>query len=396
MQDSADIFLTAFSKSIADATFVKATLSNYKGLEEHLQKVFIRPLDTKKGRRISFQYRYTGRDLVKNYDAGEAAFRLAGFLDSEFRSAHLFTTTGDLQLAIGKRNARLTRSKPSFAAEPETNHDRSTHSLIDVSAYYLKALGITTEAQGSGKAAVRRDQRDKWKQINKFVEVVDGLFRNSKLSANDDPKKEITIVDMGSGKGYLTFALYEHFANKLGLKVKMTGIEARENLAVLGNEIAAASGFDGLRFVAGTIAEANTDGVDILIALHACDTATDDALYKGIASGASVIVAAPCCHKEVKRQLRPPDLLSGILKHPVMAERTAETLTDGIRSMLLEANGYRTKMFEFVATEHTPKNNLIVATKRADGRTGTTADDVRSVMDEFRIEHQHLVELLER
>jgi len=176
----------------------------------------------------------------------------------------------------------------------------------------------------------------------------------------------------------------------------VTGIETRGDLVDLCNQIARAGGFDGLKFVQGSIADFKPGEVDILIALHACDSATDDALYKGITSHASIIVAAPCCHKEVKKQMRSPEILSGILKHPVMLERTAETLTDGIRSMLLEANGYKTKLFEFISTEHTPKNNMIVATRSA----AKGADQIETRIDEIRntfgIEHQHLADLLKQ
>lgn len=398
MQDTIEQFIAAFSKSISDAEFVKATLSNYKGVEEHLQKIFIRPVDTKKGRLIAFQYKFNTRDEVKNYSAGEATIRLAGYLTSGFRNAHLFTTAGDIQLEIGKRNARIIRGKATFETAKTTAHDRETQSSVDPSAYYLKALGITTElqkpARSKGIAAntiVRQDQRDKWKQINKFVEVVDGLYRNSELAE----KKTISIVDMGSGKGYLTFAVYDHFANKLGLDVKMTGVESREKLVSLCNDVAKASDFEGLKFVTGNIADADVSKVDILIALHACDTATDDALWKGIESKAAVIIAAPCCHKELKKQIKPPALLADILKHPVMLERTAETLTDGIRSMALESEGYKTKMFEFVATEHTPKNNLLVATRTA--RPDTEAKQrIAELRTEFGIEHQSLADSLSK
>jgi hypothetical protein len=397
VHDSIDQYISAFSKSVADSTFVKATLSNYKGVEQHLQKMLIRPVDTKKGRLIAFQYKFSTRDEVKNYTAGEATLRLAGYLNSGFRNAHLFTTAGDVQLEIGKRNARLIQGKATFFQAEETQHDRKPNNAIDPSAYYLKALGITTEMQNPGRSngtsdsnsIIRSDQRDKWKQINKFVEVVDGLFRNSELSE----KKNLSIVDMGSGKGYLTFAVYDHFANKLGLDIKMTGVESRENLVSLCNDVGKASGFEGLSFITGNIAEATVSGADILIALHACDTATDDALWKGIEAKASVIIAAPCCHKELKKQIKPPALLADILKHAVMLERISETLTDGIRSMALESEGYKTKMFEFVATEHTPKNNLLVATRTS--RPDTEAKQrIAELRNEFGIDHQSLIDRL--
>jgi hypothetical protein len=321
----------------------------------------------------------------------------------------LFTTERDVQLTIGKKSARIVKGRASFESMPSSSHDRAKKNIIEPSAYYLKALGITTD-----DGQVRSDQRDKWKQINKFVEVVAWLIENSSLKE----KTNLRIVDLGSGKGYLTFALYNHLqkpdrkggrntqvdgyavagARAPAHSLRVTGVERRPDLVSICSDVALASGFDGLNFVIGTIADFDPGDVDILIALHACDTATDDAIYKGITSNASIIVAAPCCHHEVTKQMKPPGLLKGILKHPVMLERTAETITDGIRSMLLEAHGYKTKMFEFVATEHTPKNNLLVATRiRQHPRTDSANDkmsEIAVIKAEFGIEHQRLVDLL--
>jgi hypothetical protein len=158
---------------------------------------------------------------------------------------------------------------------------------------------------------------------------------------------------MGSGKGYLTFAAYDYFSNVRGLEVVMTGVEAKPELVELCNQVAVSGGFEGLNFVGGSIEDFDVREVGILIALHACDTATDDALFKGIAANAAIIVAAPCCHKEIRRQIKPPGVLHDILKHGTMLEREAETVTDGLRAMLLERSGYSTRIFEFVPTEHT-------------------------------------------
>ncbi len=381
-------FINELRISLADSTFVKLTLSNYKGSEEHLQKIFVRRIETKKGPSLMFQFRRSTNDKVQNFELSEAPSRVKEMLSAGFRSGHLFTTKRDFQLTIGNRSMKLDVGKPTFRTAETKPHDREKKYRIDPNTFYLKALGITTDT-----GEIRSDQRDKWKQINKFVEILDSLYENSDLKN----KPTLNIVDMGSGKGYLTFAAYDYFGTRTSPPaVSVTGIETRGDLVDLCNQIARAGGFDGLKFVQGSIADFKPGEVDILIALHACDTATDDALYKGITSHASIIVAAPCCHKEVKKQMRSPEILSGILKHPVMLERTAETLTDGIRSMLLEANGYKTKLFEFISTEHTPKNNMIVATRSA----AKGADQIETRIDEIRntfgIEHQHLADLLKQ
>jgi hypothetical protein len=386
VEENIENFIAEMRQSLTGSTFVKMTLGNYKGSEPHLQKILVRLIETKKGKRLFVQFRFDQRDVVKNFDVNEGVTILWQYLISGFKNGHLFTTAFDLQLDIGKKNSRLNKAKPTFAAKPSTEHDREKAYQADPSAFYLKALGVTTD-----DGQIRADQRDKWKQINKFVEVLDGLYRNSEIS----DKRELSIVDMGSGKGYLTFAAYDHFINKLGLQVSMTGIDTRGDLVGLCNSIAEAGGLDRLKFARSSIDEFKMPEVDILIALHACDTATDDALFKGISAKADIIVAAPCCHREVRKQMTAPNILAPILKHPVMLERTAETITDGLRSMLLERSGYATKMFEFVATEHTPKNNMLVAVKRkGDVRSEPVDIQVKEIQETFSIAHQRLADLI--
>lgn len=355
LSENIENFITRFAESLEAGTFVKMTLGNYKGADVHLQKILFRLIEVKGRIRIFVQYRYDTRDVVKNHDFGDGVAIVRRQLEEGFRAAHLFTIENDVQLDIGKRSSRLNVGRPTFKNKPTESHDREKQSLVDPHAYYLRLLGITND---EGK--IRSRQHDKWKQINKFVEVLGGFFDKSRLAG----KKKLRIVDMGSGKGYLTFAAYDHFRNERGLDVRMTGIDLRTEQITLCNEVAAGGGYTGLEFAVGSIADYDPGEVDILIALHACDTATDDAIYKGIIANAEIIVVAPCCHKEIRRQLKPPEMFRDILKHGVMLERMAETITDGLRSLFLERSGYSTKLFEFVPTEHTPKNNMIVALKR--------------------------------
>lgn len=419
MKETIDKFIDELKLVFADETFVKLTLGNYKGSDEHLQKIFVRPVEIKKGSRLLFQYRHDNHDTAKNFGVPEAIEVIRKHLDTGFRSAHLFTADHDIQLTIGKRNARLTSGKPTTKQASPSPHNREKNYRIDPSAYYLKALGITTD-----KGEVIASQQDKWRQINKFVEILVGLIEHSDL--NDQPT--LKIIDMGSGKGYLTFAAYDYLANQHPTsspyqggvaaasvdgvvrtsqdstqrdpadvnqkRIQMTGVEQRPELVELCNQIAQAGNFAGLKFVHGTIADFDPGEIDILIALHACDTATDDALFKGITGNAAIIVAAPCCHKEIRKQIKPPEMLAGILKHGIMLERTAETITDGLRSLILEREGYRTKLFEFVPTEHTPKNNMLVATRSAWSRPGAANGEIRDLMASFGIQTQRLETLL--
>ncbi len=387
MSENIKEFVDQLAASLAENTFVKLTLGNYKGTEEHLQKILVRLVRTKKGTRLFFLYRGDTRDTAKNFDHKTGVALIGEALETGFNSGHLFTTANDYQLDIGKKGkSRLNRAKPTFKTAPPVEHDREKSAQIDPNSSYLKLLGISDD---SGR--VRDREQHKWRQINKFVEVLASLVDKSELKE----RQELRIVDMGSGKGYLTFAAYDYFKNIRDVDVHITGVDTKRELVDLCNGIAAASQFDGLNFIVGTIGEYDVGSVNILIALHACNTATDDAIYKGITAHADLIVMAPCCHQEIRPQIKPPAMLRDILKHGVMLERTAETITDGLRSLLLERSGYATKLFEFVSTEHTPKNNMLVGTRL---KNAAKAEPFERQIDEIKhlygIREHHLETLL--
>lgn len=387
MIENVEKFLAEAAQALHDGNFVKLSLGNYKGSDPHLQKILVRLVATKKGTRLYFLYRGATRDTAKNFDFNTGVGLIAEAFDNGFFSGHLFTTEKDLQLEIrNKDKSRLISAKPTFKAPPAITHDREKTVQVDAGSFYLKALGITDD---SGR--VRDKQQDKWRQINKFVEVLASLVEKSQLK----DKPELSIVDMGSGKGYLTFAAYDYFKNVRQIDVRMTGVDTKSELVELCNEIAKACEFDGLTFVEGAIANHEVGDVDILIALHACNTATDDAIFKGIAANADLIVAAPCCHQEIRPQLRPPEIFRDILKHGVMLERTAEIVTDGLRSLLLERSGYATKLFEFISTEHTPKNNMLVGTRLPNPAPPEPFDrQITQIMEYYGIHQHHLARLL--
>ncbi len=377
-------FIKSLAQSLHEETFVKMTLGNYRGTDAHLQKLLVRVVKTT---RLFFLFRYDTRDTVKNFEFNKGFQMIRDLLGKDFFSGHLFTTENDFQLDIGKKGkSRLNIGKPTFTVKPALDHDREKQHQVDPNSFYLKALGITTD-----RGEIRAKQQDKWKQINKFIETLNNLIENSPLKT----QKKIKIVDMGSGKGYLTFATYDYFKNTRKIDVEVTGVDTKQQLVSLGNDIAKSSEFTGLRFVHGYIGNYELEDIDVLIALHACNTATDDAIFKGISAKAKLIVCAPCCHQELRPQMRPPAMLKNILKHGIMLEREAESLTDGLRSLLLEKSGYSTKLFEFISTEHTPKNNMIVGTLR---NSGTNTDEISAQIEEIKkfygIEEQRLENLI--
>ncbi len=385
--ENVEKFIHEFARSLQEETFVKMTLGNYKGTDEHLQKLLIRLVETRKGKRLFFLYKYDTRDTAKNYNFTESAKILRHILGFDFFSGHLFTTENDFQLDIGKKGkSRLNVAKATFKTKPKLDHDREKKIQVNQNAFYLKALGITTDA-----GEIRDKQHDKWRQINKFVETLANLFDKSALK----DRKILQIVDMGSGKGYLTFAAYDFFKNIRGIDAKITGVDGKSELVGLCNDIARASEFENLNFVHGWIGDFDVKNVNILIALHACNTATDDAIFKGIKADADLIVVAPCCHQEIRPQIKPPEMLSNILKHGIMLEREAELVTDGLRSLLLEKSGYSTRIFEFISTEHTPKNNMIVGTRTVKTiETEKLDEQINSIKEFYGIKSQRLESLL--
>jgi len=380
-------FIGEFSRSLQEETFVKMTLGNYRGNDAHLQKLLIRLIETKKGTRLFFLFRQDTRDTAKNFDFAESVEKIKTILGTEFYSGHLFTIDNDFQLDIGKKGkSRLNVAKPTFKIKPEVSHDREKQTLVSQNSFYLKALGITTD-----KGEIRDKQQDKWRQINKFVETLGSLIDKSPLAE----RRELDIFDMGSGKGYLTFAAYDYFVNTRGINVKITGVDTKEELVSIDNDIARASEFENLKFVHGWIGDYDLQHVDVLIALHACNTATDDAIFKGIKAEADLIVVAPCCHQEIRPQMRVPEFLSGIFRHGVMLEREAETITDGLRSLLLEKSGYSTKLFEFIPTEHTPKNNMLVGIRHRKKIDAEKLDgQIQTIKNFYSIKEQRLEKLL--
>ena len=386
--DDRERFFAALDESLDGGTFIKLTLAKYRGAEPGLKNVYVRPAELKGGRRLSFLYRHKTRDAVKNYTYEEGARLLRGLLGPEFSSGHLFTSAADLRVEISRKGgARLNTHPPTLSAPAPAGHERRKRRALDVAgSVYLKELGVTNE-----RGEVRPAMGDKLRQINRFVEVVAGLYDSSPLKGRED----LSVVDVGSGKGYLTFALYDYLNNVRGVRASVAGVEARAELVGLCNEVARRAGFGGLEFRTGLIGDLGLPRADVLIALHACDTATDDAIHKGVAAGAALIVTAPCCHKEVRPQIVAPAQLRGVLRHGHLLEREAESVTDSLRALLLESAGYRVKVFEFVSNEHTRKNTMLAAVLR-DGATDAEAAlaEFRALKEFYGIREQRLEQLL--
>ena len=388
-------FWSAARSAAAAGELVKLTLSKPRRREEELPRNrYARLVEIRGGTQLQITHRYDDREEVKNHLIGTGLSLLESALGDDYGNADLFTTAEHLSITLSRKgNARLTRKTPASRngsglaekADRATDkaHNRNKHRDIPADRPYLHALGVTT-ADGR----VRQDGKRKFKQINKFVEIIDGLVREHPLAEGAH------IVDMGSGSGYLTFALYDHLTNHLGLDVRVTGVELRPKLVEKCQEIADDNGFRNLRFVEGYIDDFNPASIDLLIALHACDTATDDALHKGLKAGAAMMVVAPCCQKQVRRDMDVPDSLKPLLGSGILLERQAAMLTDAMRALLLEAEGYKTKLFEFIPLEHTAKNVMITAVK---GKKRPKAlEEFRSLRKQFGVKKHYLRKLIKQ
>ncbi|WP_152287231.1 class I SAM-dependent methyltransferase [Flavicella marina] len=378
--DTFNTFSEVVQTSIAADDFVKITLSKPLRKNDGLRNIYVRLVLIQDELKLSFTYHYKTNDQVKNYSIIEGVSLLQEYLTTTFRAAVVFTLREDLQVFVSKKKVvSYKRVSPSFTNKPPITHDKPKEKRADMGAY-LRYLGVTdSENQVIPKMA------DKYRQINKYLEIMEGLIANAKLP------KQIQIVDMGSGKGYLTFALYDYLVVQRKMNVTVTGIELRKELVDYCNDVAQKCEFENLNFECKPIQEYENKKIDILIALHACDTATDDAITKGIVAKAGLIVCAPCCHKQIRQQLKGKEQENPILKYGIFKERQFEMVTDTIRALILEKRHYQTKIFEFVSNEHTRKNVMLVATKSTkDIDEKSLNQKISEIKDTYGIEEHYL------
>ncbi|KPZ07536.1 SAM-dependent methyltransferase [Pseudomonas tremae] len=352
-------FLDLLDTSLSQSSLIKLVLAKYVGSEAELQRVIIKPLTIKEQPCLSFVYRYKTRDITRNFPLDEAVGVIASLLPESFKNAHLLSLTDEVQLEYSKKGkTTLCKSKAQQErVAPSAGHDREKKRYLELSRPFLTDLGVTNRQHELIPAMSR-----KWKQINKFIEVFSHALSSSPLKL-DQP---IKVADFGSGKGYLTFAIHDYLCNTLQADGQVTGVELREDMVTLCNKAAASLEHPGLTFQHGDVRTVAPSALDVMIALHACDIATDYAIHMGIRSGASIIMCSPCCHKQIRLQIQSPTLLKPMLQYGLHMGQQAEMVTDSLRALLLEACGYETKVFEFISLEHTNKNKMILAVKRAE------------------------------
>ena len=342
-------------------TLIRVILSNPSS-KDGVIKICARPM--LKNKSLLFQIEeYTKTQVFhKNLTAGDASSYLTGKLSSDtssqtasFKNALVETKSFTANVLVSKKGTITIKKKMNASPKQpkiSLSHNRKKKYILEegIPVPFLIDLGVMTQ-----NGNIINAHYDKFRQINRFLEYIEDILPSLPTG------RELRILDFGCGKSYLTFAIYYYLKVLKGYPVRITGLDLKEDVIRHCNELAVKYGYDKLEFLCGDIAY--YDGcsqVDMVVTLHACDTATDYALAKAVGWGAKVILSVPCCQHELNKQMK-NDLLSPVLHYGILKERMAALITDGLRAQILEANGYRTQILEFIDMAHTPKNLLIRA-----------------------------------
>ncbi|WP_285399032.1 SAM-dependent methyltransferase [Lysinibacillus sp. fls2-241-R2A-57] len=339
---------------ILQQQLVTATISQPRLKSNEVKRIKLKPLLLKDVYHIQIEYQFERILKHENILLEKFPAKLEAFFN-DFRQAHVDFMDEKVQVQLSKKNKVLWKSdKSSTPKQVDLAHNRKKNYLLaeDKPYPFLIRLGVQTE---EGK--IKKQKYDKFKQINRFIEFIDDALTYL-------PKdRQVRILDFGSGKSYLTFALYHYLKIEKGLDIRVTGLDLKKEVIEECSQIAQDLGYEQLEFLVGDINDYNDESaVDMVVTLHACDVATDMALARAVKWGASVILSVPCCQHELNRQLHTPSL-DIMLQHGLVRERFAALATDSIRAEILSLVGYEAQLLEFIDMENTPKNILIRAYK---------------------------------
>ena len=350
------------SRILARDTFIRAQFTGaQRGAELNWLKVVIRPVEIKGIVHLQFSFFDDKKDISKNYTFEEASARIDEVLALPFRNIFIENTTGSLQVNISKKGKALMNERKAHALPVvvDMSHNREKNRLLSAenAKPFLEAVGILTK-----DGRIKADMQRKYTQINEFLRLLDETD-----SFKEFDGKPLHVVDFGCGNAYLTFAVYYYLHEILKLDAYVTGVDINADLIERHQEKASRLGWSQLAFKVGTIGDFVPESApDVVVALHACDTATDDALAKGIRWESKLIVCAPCCQHDLQVQMAQaptPTPLASVLSHGILFERMGDILTDTFRATLLRIMGYRTDVTQFVPIEHTAKNLMIRSVK---------------------------------
>lgn len=341
-------------KRVLTSLLVDMVISGARGGGDFI-KIKVRPVMIRDS--LYFQVsRYTDKQVFhENMTAEDALETLSGWILHDFRQAQIRMQDEMVTVLVSKKGKATVKSKKAACIETQNlEHNRKKQYIIKegTAVPFMIDLGVMTE---SGK--IIRTRYDKYRQINRFLEFIEDILPELPTD------RTVHIIDFGCGKSYLTFAMYYYLKVLKHYDIRITGLDLKQKVIEDCQALADRYGYDGLQFLCGDIADYNgTDEVDMVVTLHACDTATDYALYKAVKWHASVILSVPCCQHELNQRIQ-CETLSGAFQYGLIRERTAALMTDAMRGQLLEMKGYKTQLLEFIDMEHTPKNILIRAVK---------------------------------
>ena len=341
-------------KRVLTSLLVDMVISGARGGGDFI-KIKVRPVMIRDS--LYFQVsRYTDKQVFhENMTAEDALETLSGWILHDFRQAQIRMQDEMVTVLVSKKGKATVKSKKVACIETQNlEHNRKKQYIIEegTAVPFMIDLGVMTE---SGK--IIRTRYDKYRQINRFLEFIEDILPELPTD------RTVHIIDFGCGKSYLTFAMYYYLKVLKHYDIRITGLDLKQKVIEDCQALADRYGYDGLQFLCGDIADYNgTDEVDMVVTLHACDTATDYALYKAVKWHASVILSVPCCQQELNRKMQ-CETLSGAFQYGLIKERTAALMTDAMRGQLLEMKGYKTQLLEFIDMEHTPKNILIRGVK---------------------------------
>lgn len=341
-------------KRVLTSLLVDMVISGARGGGDFI-KIKVRPVMIRDS--LYFQVsRYTDKQVFhENMTAEDALETLSGWILHDFRQAQIRMQDEMVTVLVSKKGKATVKSKKAACIETQNlEHNRKKQYIIEegTAVPFMIDLGVMTE---SGK--IIRTRYDKYRQINRFLEFIEDILPELPTD------RTVHIIDFGCGKYYLTFAMYYYLKVLKHYDIRITGLDLKQKVIEDCQALADRYGYDGLQFLCGDIADYNgTDEVDMVVTLHACDTATDYALYKAVKWHASVILSVPCCQHELNRKMQ-CETLSGAFQYGLIKERTAALMTDAMRGQLLEMKGYKTQLLEFIDMEHTPKNILIRGVK---------------------------------
>lgn len=395
-KEKPDVLFSLFQEITDSGKMIKTVFSRKRRKSDKCSRVLIRPVSRRDSLSYQIEYTYEKKVTHKNITPGEVAEEAFDLAASKFKQINIITADEEIQVLANKpEKPRITRTCILHDA-PDLSHDKKKNYIIPEGSPcdFLIHLGVMDE-----KGKVYKKHYSKFRQINRFLEIVDDVSPyllknafsgveniNSEKDIDIEPKP-LRIIDFGCGKAYLTFALYYYFVKQKNIPCRITGLDLKDDVIKFCQKTADEIGYDGLEFQTGDIADYSDDAADMVVTLHACDTATDYALINAVKWDTEVILSVPCCQHELFRQIK-NEVSAPMLKHGIIKDKFTELLTDGLRGLKLESKGYDVAMIEFTSLEHTSKNIMIKAVKARrpdDKRSLKAAEEYEKLKKEYHV-----------